>query len=267
MVIGIFHDGSGLGNQLHRYVMTRVLAADKGYDFGMVGAFKGGEFMELDMGKPVPFPYHVERPAGKIVVESPWPLFHEGTTDYNLEGVRTVEDNTIIDGEFQGEEYYKHRKEEIRSWLKVDPRPFNMHFTPIEDVCVLNFRGGEYVGVHDLFLPRKYWYDAMENMKKINPRMRFGVVTDDVKMAQAFFPNFDIRHEIHSDWSAINNAHYLILSNSSFAILPAWLNQNVKMVIAPWGWSRHNRGYWFMEQNKMKGWHYQKLDGSLEVHN
>ena len=35
MIVGTFWKGSGLGNQLHRYVMTRVLAADKGFEFGM----------------------------------------------------------------------------------------------------------------------------------------------------------------------------------------------------------------------------------------
>ena len=52
MISGIFHKGSGLGNQLHRYVATRVLALDKGYKFSMVAPtnFKGESFMKLDMG-------------------------------------------------------------------------------------------------------------------------------------------------------------------------------------------------------------------------
>ena len=43
MIAGIFHKGSGLGNQLHRYVMTRCLSLDKGMEFGMVNPelFKG----------------------------------------------------------------------------------------------------------------------------------------------------------------------------------------------------------------------------------
>ena len=59
MIHGLIHPGSGLGNQLHRYVATRVLALDKGYDFGMVAPelFKGKDFMDLDIGKPMHFRY------------------------------------------------------------------------------------------------------------------------------------------------------------------------------------------------------------------
>ena len=43
MIAGIIHNGSGLGNQLHRYIMTRVLAMDKNLDWGFIGKenFKG----------------------------------------------------------------------------------------------------------------------------------------------------------------------------------------------------------------------------------
>ena len=49
MIAGIFHQGSGLGNQLHRYVATRVLALDKGYEWGMENPelFKGKNFMSV----------------------------------------------------------------------------------------------------------------------------------------------------------------------------------------------------------------------------
>src|SRR5690348_4619876 len=87
MIAGIFHSGSGLGNQLHRYVATRVLALDKGYEFSMVAPelFKGKGFMNLDMGKEIdtngikgpkfPFRYDIEQPSGKVV---PWLNWHGG---------------------------------------------------------------------------------------------------------------------------------------------------------------------------------------------
>ena len=60
MIVGVFHQGSGLGNQLHRYVATRVRAADLGVDWGMlynpdgsgkVEGFKGSSFIDISQEK------------------------------------------------------------------------------------------------------------------------------------------------------------------------------------------------------------------------
>ena len=145
MIIGLFHPGSGIGNQLARYVMTRVLALDKGFDFSMTGEFKGQHFMPLDKGQELPYETHVEYPAGKLVIDCGLPLFQEDTSDYDWK-VRDVDDNTIIDGEFQGEEYFEHRLPEIREWLSVEPLEMS------NNICVINFRGGEYRGIPNVLL-------------------------------------------------------------------------------------------------------------------
>lgn len=255
MIAGIFHEGSGLGNQIHRYVMARVLAKDKGVDFGMVNPhlFKGASFLSLDMGKPVQgieHKFNEERVNNK---------HGEDIRDYDW-SIKKVKDNTCIDGEFQGEDYYKHRLGEIREWFKTDPL-----FAP-ENECVITFRGGEYLYFPDLFLTKKYWSDAIEHMKKINPKMTFRVITDDVETARQFFPYYIITHEIGDDWRSIRYAKYLILSNSSFGILPTLLNEDKKFVIAPMYWARHNvsDGYWCLEQNKYAGWNYQDRNGKLQ---
>jgi len=246
MIAGIFHKGSGVGNQLHRYVMTRCLSLDKGMEFGMVNPelFKGDGFMKLDMGKNVENIEH-EYFEKKVLNE-----FLDDVRGYDFEGMNMIEDNTVIDGEFQGENYYKHHIDEIREWLSVDPLYLDI------DTCVITFRGGEYVGVSSLFLPQSYWDNAIAMMRETNPDMKFMVVTDDVETAQNFFPDFDVSHEIGRDWRAIRCAHYLILSNSSFGILPTLLNQNVKKIIAPKFWARHNKGYWALEQNQYDNWEY-----------
>ena len=60
------------------------------------------------------------------------------------------------------------------------------------DVCVINFRGGEFVGIKDLFLGHDYWGEAIIKMLKINPEMKFEVHTDDAQTAQTFFPTFEM---------------------------------------------------------------------------
>ena len=89
--------------------------------------------------------------------------------------------------------------------------------------------------------------------------MRFRVVTDDVRTARKFFPHLDISHVLAEDYAAIQSAEYLILSNSSFAFFPAWLNENAKLIIAPKYWARHNvsDGYWACGYTIVKGWMYQ----------
>lgn len=239
MIAGIFHKGSGIGNQLHRYVMTRCLALDKNLPFGMIHPenFKAADFMRLDMGVPVADLKH-EYNEAKLINEH-----GQNVADYDWDGILKIKDFTLIDGEFQGEKYYQHHLTEIGKWLKV--RPLEI----IATVCIINFRGGEYVGVPDLFLPMKYWDEAVRMMRGINSNMIFEVHTDDEETAQKFFPDFKIIHNPEINWRAIRYAPYLILSNSSFAILPALLNRRARMIIAPKFWAGHNKGYWQQRQN------------------
>lgn len=246
MIASIFHVGSGLGNQLHRYVMARVLAADLGVEFGMINPenFKGASFLKIDMGVPVRNLLH-EFHEEKILNAD-----NKDVRPYDPK-IKKIKDFTLIDGEFQSEKYFAHRLPEIREWLKCEQIPFNIMFAAPEDTCIINFRGGEYKGVPDLYLEQGYWDSALAYMREKNPRMKFGIVTDDFDAAWKFFPNFDIRHSIEADWSAIRYAHNLILSNSSFAILPALLNENAKHIVAPRFWANHNKGgYWQLPQNE-----------------
>ena len=96
--------------------------------------------------------------------------------------------------------------------------------------------------------------------------MRFVVITDDVRAARRFFPRLEIRHfGIGGDYAVIHAAHYLILSNSSFAWFPAWLSTNLRFCIAPKYWAHHNvsDGYWACGYNLTTGWNYLGRDGTL----
>ena len=149
MIAGYFHQGSGLGNQLHRYVATRVLAADKGYEWHMVykedgsgkePGFKGSSFMPLVMGSRNDIATPLREWHEKKVLENGVDI-----RSYDPE-INFVEDNTAIDGEFQDERYWNHRIDEVRELLKVEPLEMP------DDLCVIGFRGGEYLAFGDLFL-------------------------------------------------------------------------------------------------------------------
>lgn len=245
-----FYNGQGLGNQLHNYVTVKCLALDKGYDFGVMfpERFKG-TFMDLDMGvKVLDADIPVEGREPRSLPEPLQAYYREamiGNGEYDPQ-IFELKDNTLVHGNLQGEDYFKHRRKEIAGWLKLKG--------PIQyqdmDKCIINFRGGEYRYVPEFFLPQSYWDNAIAEMRKVNPQMKFEVHTDDAETARKFFPEFKVIQDIEKNWKAVRYASYIILSNSSFGFLPAWLNDLAQKVIAPKFWGRHNKGYWFMEQNK-----------------
>lgn len=227
MIAGIFHEGSGIGNQLHRYVGTRVAALDAKNVHGMIAPelFKASGFMNLEIGE-TNLDYEIEYPAGKVVVAQP-------------------KDVTILDAEFQGEKYFMHRLDEVRKWLKVEPMKMS------DDICVIGFRGGEYAGVKDLFLPKTYWDMAISMM----PGKTFEVHTDDPDLAAEFFPDYYIVGDPEINWRSVRYAKHLIIANSSFYILPALLG-DAKKIIAPKYWAGYNKRVWQLEENQYKKFTY-----------
>lgn len=248
MIYSYFHRGSGLGNQLFRYIAARTLAEDKGYEFSIINlkGFKGIPFMNLDMGKPNDFITHIEEPAGKVWVEKRDVNRWEEQTNYYNPEFNFIEDDTIIDGEFQDERYFDIEK--VREWL-----PTELLNVP-DDVCIIGFRGGEFSIFPELFLPMDYWNEGIDRMLKINSNTKFEVHTDDPALAQVFFPNYPIIHDISINWRSMRYAKYAIIANSSFYILPRLLSGGV--TIAPRYWARRNTGEWSMPQNFYRAFTY-----------
>lgn len=247
MIAGYFHQGSGLGNQLHRYVATRVRAADLDVDFGMIynpdgsgkeKGFKGKSFMDIDMGIPVNID-DVKDFVEKKVVDNGVDI-RGYDPEFNF-----IQDGTVIEGEFQDERYWAHREKEVKSWLEVEPIEIP------DDVCLIGFRGGEYAVYPDLFLTQDYWEKAIDIMRQ-QGISKFEVHTDDITCAVGnlsdLLPyNTKYIHDIGINWRSMRYAEHAIIANSSFYILPRWLNAG--FTIAPRYWSRHNKGVWSMPQN------------------
>lgn len=249
MIVGIFHQGSGLGNQLHRYVATRVKAEDLGVGWRMIynpdgsgkdEGFKGRDLFQFDHKSMFYFPdmYEYKQFIEKKVVENGVDI-RSYDPEFNF-----VQDNTVIDGEFQDERYWEHREKDVDEWLKVEPLDIP------DDLCVVGFRGGEFSVYPDLFLTKEYWDEGIARMKQINPNMRFEVHTDDKPLAQQFFPEFQVIHDVGLNWRSMRYAKYAIIANSSFFILPRWLNKGV--TIAPRYWGRRNVKLWSLPQNYYK---------------
>jgi len=271
--------GQGLGNQLFCYVTSRTLALDKGCRFGTIGrqyfgdrrySDDGGSFFEnLDLGADCvheDFSGTYEEASQRVYLPTSGHDRKHGCdiTRYDP-GVAQVVEGTLIKGILQSEKYIRHRKREVCEWLAV-ASAFDSYEYCDDNLCIINMRGGEYVAHEELYLPRSYWLHGMDNMRKINPGMRFLVITEDVTSARRILPEVPAYHfGLAKDYITIKNARYLILSNSSFAFFPAFTSDVVKVVIAPKYWARHNvsDGYWSTAQNIYSGWLYQDRAGIL----
>ena len=270
--------GQGIGNQLFCYVTARSIAHTRGLDFGIKDTGWSGDkrynqngfyWFDLDWGQEVPDGLNVyyEKEVRKKINT----CHHDMNVGCDIrgydQGLMDVPDNTMIHGNMQDEKYFHHNKELVKEWLKVKEE-YDTYEYMDDDVCVLNYRGGEYVGFHELYLTREYWLNAMENMTKINPNMKFVTITDDVKASQAMLPEIPAYHfTVDKDYAIIKNSKHVILSNSSFPFFAVYTSDTIENIIAPKYWARHNvsDGYWAMSQNIYSGWTYQDRDGNLST--
>lgn len=270
--------GQGLGNQLFCYVTARCIAADKQAEFGMVDAqimldsLKGTAkeaFLDIWVGKKAQLS-DFER-----VYQEREERIYTGTCRHDMEHgcyiagadkkVLEARDGTLLMGNLQAQEYLEKHRSELKAWLRVKPEYDSYEYTR-DNLCVLNLRGGEYASEPALFLRKKYWLDAMHQMKKIRPDMEFIIVTDDTEAAKRLLPEIPAYHRsIDKDYVTVKNARYLILSNSSFACFPALTSETAQKIIAPKYWARHNvsDGYWASEQNIYDDFEYLDRKGKL----
>ena len=270
--------GQGLGNQLFCYVTTRCIAARHGYEFSILGSETlannihsncGLYFMDLDFGvsskKEDYKREYWEKEDRLFLPNSKHDLTHGAYVTGTDEALQNIEDNVLIGGNMQAEDYFLDYKEQIKQWLKVKPE-YDCYDYSREDLCILHLRCTDYMDSPELFLHKKYWLNGMRNMRKINPDMQFMIVTNDVKEAEKFLPgikayNFDLA----KDYAILKNAKYLLMANSSFTYFPALTSEVGQYVIAPKYWARHNvsDGYWASEQNIYEGFHYMDRKGRL----
>lgn len=274
-----------LGNHMWQYAVCRTIAEKKGYEWGINSTtshdYFGGKsqmtFMNVDFGKPIE----------GIVNEyhEPWKNYqHVDNVNITMlnESLYDIEDNTIMIGDngafggiYQSEDYLIDRKSDVDKWFEIkeesskiyDEKLIEIGVVLDEDLCVINFRGGEYRGIPNVLVRREYWRDSINHMLLINNNMKFLLITDDVQCANDFmpFPIQAIHVDVGFDYYVVNQAKWLIISNSSFGWWAAWLNKNVNKIIAPKYWARHNvsDGYWATGDSYTRCFTYMDRDGQL----
>lgn len=280
-----------LGNHMWIYAITRSVASHNNFEWGFNPApefdYHAGkpqmDFMDINYGILQDYNYNTPPVWCKHV-------WQERFINFTYENGDTVEfhpfqpevfglpDNTILKIRCGQDLRYLLRDQIINEkWFKIKEENEEeykkqiraLEFSLDEDTTVLNIRGGEYKGLSNLILQKEYWENAIQFMRNRNPKMRFIGISDDVQYATQILDfKIPVVHlSIGGDYYVINNAHNLILSNSSFALLPTWLNENKPFVVAPFGWARHNvtTGYWANSEINLFPWNFLKRDNTIFV--
>lgn len=284
MIVTELYDGQGLGNQLWCYVVTRLIAENKGYGFGIksIEKFKGKEFLELNWGlnvdggtgpeggPPESLPTGIDYYYKEKLTRHPRNLLDISKRDDVL---LNIPNNTKIDGIMQSYDYVSKHREQIKNWIKIkDDR--NIKKYSEENICIIHIRGGDFLG-SSAYLQSEYYQNAINHFKSKNCDMVFYIVTDDIGYASKLCPAIEIiggsvsgqndaqkaSHHIGGpiwmDWTIIHNAKNLIISASSFSWWPTWLG-GCENVIAPmyWGDYKNSDGYWSCGDSLVPGWNY-----------
>lgn len=276
-----------IGDHLKIYALTRTIAEKNGYQWGFNPVpshdyYDGSEqmyFLNIDYGIKHSSPWGITPEGIEHIVSEPIiPIRVNGqTANYHpfTPELFNIKDNTkLIVNCAQNFKYYDGKKEDIRKWFEIKPKYSesyeqevkNFGITFDDNLCILNARGGEYLGVREFSLTYSYWENAMNLMLKRNPNMKFMCITDDPNYYKKMFC-FSVDHfSIGIDYYIINHAKNLIISNSAFAMFPAWLNDDA-YVIAPLYWARHNTsdGQWIYSEINIPEWHW--MDRYGKFHN
>jgi len=292
MIITELYNGQGLGNQLWCYIVTRIIAQNKGYDFGIkaIEKFKGKEFLQLywgeeviggdgpEGGPPNSLPKNIQYYYKEKLTRNPKNLIDISKKDDIL---LNISDNTKIDGIMQSYDYVENHRNQIRDWIKIKSDRNILEYSN-ENICIIHIRGGDFLG-SSAFLQDEYYRNAMDYMKEKNPNIIFYIVTDDVEYAKKLCPDVKIiggsisgendtrkaGHHIGGpiwmDWTIIYNAKNLIISASSFSWWPTWLG-GCENVIAPmyWGDYKNSDGYWSCGDALIPGWNFLNRQGQIK---
>jgi hypothetical protein len=274
-----------LGNHMWQYAVCRTVAQKLGYDWGINPSpthdyHKGMNqmyFMDVDFGK---------QDFSEVNKD-----FHEHWTNYNFNGEnvnitmldsrvweiqdnsRMIGNNGAFGGLYQTERYFEDIQTDVANWFKIKPEFANQYEEKMKELgivlddntCVINFRGGEYRGIPKVLCRKEYWNDSINHTLSINPNMKFIVISDDPECASWFMPfQIPVFHvEIGFDFYVVNQAKWLIISNSTFGWWAAWLNNTANKILAPKYFASHNfsDGFWGLGESYSKKFHYMGRDG------
>ena len=250
----------GLGNQLFMYAVGRCLAhrlnAEFKLDMSSCPADENSHsryrLFEFNIAENLASGEEIESVKASNCVEEPSHLHKD--IGYMPE-VLNAPDDTYTRGYFQSEKYFIEIEDIIRRefTLKDFEGEHSRHWLEkiqgAECAVSLHIRHGDYtsLGLLGLFgvMPVKYYYDCVEELKKISPQITLFVFSDDINWAKRNLL-FDVPTEFVEgcerdcdEMFLMSQCRHNIIANSTFSWWGAWLNPNPdKKVFAPARWLR-----------------------------
>jgi hypothetical protein len=270
--------GQGLGNQLWVYAVVRGLALQRhsNHKIECAWRFKGAGFLQIDAGnlscylpRRAPRKKYYSITTSRFIEEKAfipkYPLDFTSIQDI------PIRNRIRVEGNFESEGYFITHENMIRSELQVK-HPIKVP----ENLCLINIRGKDFIGNSEVVLRKDYYENAIFQMTLRNPKVSFAVVTDDVDYAKQVAPGIVILSrnakdrgidfgKIAHDFSLLQNAKMLIISNSSFGWWGAWTNLNRPFVIAPRFWAAHylDIEIWSPSSILTSNWYWLSKQGEL----
>lgn len=282
MIATKFLDGSGIGNMLWNYAVTRAIAKHNGYKYCILDRhkFKGQHFLDIDYGEPEEEFLAVSHYREKMT-------FNEHGKDISTidEYMYNIPDNTEISGTMQSLRYFEGiSKQEIQSWIKIKHPCWKLSNPHI------HIRGGDFIGAGNTLLPRQYFLNAMEQVRqKYDPIATFFIITDHPEYAKWLLPEVTIMDDkifgekdytndpyqashhigknIPSAFKILAASQCNIISNSSFSWWASYLNPHNPIIVAPFGWAGYNYDppFWSTSQMRVSEWNYLDNKGFLHA--
>lgn len=141
-------------------------------------------------------------------------------------------DDTIYNGYFQSELYFKKYKEELRDLFSFQP----LYFT--SDYITLHVRRGDYLNNPDIHCPCSldYYSQAIEIIGGKSPIFIF---SDDTEWCRSNFKGSRFHVEDRDEVTTLKlmmGASHSIIANSTFSWVGAWFRKKPGKTVAPKNW-------------------------------
>jgi hypothetical protein len=244
----------GLGNQLFQYAFGRAVSkrlnTSLGLDTNWFRKSKNREF-ELDT-------FNVEGKKIGIL----WRFFHykkmkmfqEKTPNFDSEALK-ISDNSLLEGYWQSEKYFKDIQSELRQELTLKhslgktAEEWAQKIKKTESVSV-HIRRGDYLDPKhaDILgvIPLSYYENAANFLIGKNQRFIFFIFSDDIDWAKEnihlpgqseFVSDGNRKIQPKEEMILMSICKHNIIANSSFSWWGAWLNtHSEKIVVSPKKW-------------------------------
>lgn len=221
------------GNHLFQYALCRIVAEKNNYNF----CIPNGDFLGVNSVYGGWLGRKLFKCSHGLKYERQSNSFNEGNVF--SEDVFNIPDSTHLNGYWQSPKYFKGYEEKIRKWYHIE-KPESEYIN--SDYCVIHLRAQDGYLRDNYVLPKLYFDTAKSYIKKINPHIKFVVVTDNLDMAKHYFSgDIIIKNDMKLDFQILLYSKYKIISNSSFSWWASWLGiPNSEIIIAPDRWMNYN---------------------------